>query len=145
RAGLRRVLDVLRDELNRLAVLVEHDDLRDADRIVHCAAEDPRFTDALIDGGLEEERLVELVGREFEEDLVVLLPDFEESRRLLCILDDFREWPRVRGRRSAGTRSAGGIGVRRRARRLVTQRRRRDGRQFTGSRAVATRQARATG
>ena len=74
-------------------MLVEHDDLRDADRIRHCAAEDPVLADALIHCRLEEERMIELVRLDLEPDPVVLVPDVEQALRLLRILHDVGERP----------------------------------------------------
>ena len=94
-------------------MLVEHDDLRHADRIVHRAAEDAVFADALVHARFEEVRMVELIGRQLEPDLVVLVPEVEEPLRLLRVLDDRRERLReLRGLRGGRRRGGGCRGVR---------------------------------
>ena len=96
RAGLRRVLEVLREQLDGVADLVERDDLLRIEWMpCHHAAEDAVLADALVEVRLEEVDLVELVGRDLDPDLVVLLPQLEEAGDLLRVLDDVGEWPRL--------------------------------------------------
>ena len=107
-----RVLDVLRDQLNRLPVLVEHDDLRQADRIRHRAAENAALADAVVDRGLEEERSIEVLGIELDPDFLILLPEIEETLRFLRVLGDVGERLReLRGLRGGGRRCGDGRGA----------------------------------
>ncbi len=109
RARLRRVLDVLREQLDGVADLVERDDLLGTERIPgHHAAVDPVLADALAHVRLEEVDLVELVGRDLDPDLVVLLPELEEAGNLLRVLDDVGEGLRLARRDGRGGGRGGG-------------------------------------
>src|SRR5262249_58147218 len=79
RAGLRRVFDVLREELNGVADLVERDHLLGPERIAgHHAAQNPVLADPLAHVRLTEIELIELLRRDLDPNFFVLLPEPEE-------------------------------------------------------------------
>ncbi|MBK7080779.1 MAG: hypothetical protein IPH55_08505 [Betaproteobacteria bacterium] len=114
--GLGAELHVAGDELHVVAQLAELGDVARA----HHAAVDALLADAPRVVHLEVERDVELVGADLQPHLVVLLPDPEQARRLLRVLDDVGERARLAGhgrrrrcrrRRRAGRARAGRCGI----------------------------------
>ena len=78
---------VLRDQLHEVADALELDDLV----AQHHSAVDALLADAAAQVGREQIRRAELVGRDLDPDLLVLLPRAEETRHFLRVLDHFGE------------------------------------------------------
>ena len=88
RFALAREIDlVLGNELDRIAHFVELDDVA----VAHQAAVDEFLAQPAAQVPRKEERMIELVGSDFEPCLVVFLIDVEKSRRFLGVLDHVGE------------------------------------------------------
>ena len=88
RLALAREIDlVLGNQLNRVPHPMELDDIA----LAHQTAIDELLTQTAAQIPREKERMVELVGRNFDPRLVVLVIDMEQPRRLLRVLDDVGE------------------------------------------------------
>ena len=82
--GRGEELGVARDQLDLgMAQAVEGRDVT----VEHHAAVEPLLPESARETEVEEERLVELLGRDFDPDFVVALVDVEETRRHLRALD----------------------------------------------------------
>ena len=88
---------VLRDQLRVVPDALEFDDLA----AQHHAAVHALLADAAAQVGREQVGHAELLGRDLDPDLFVFLPDGEQARVLLRLLDHFQEWL-LAGRRGRG-------------------------------------------
>ncbi len=115
RSGLRRVFDVARDHLHVAADLAEDHDRGPAEAprqaAGHRTGQEAVLAQPLVEVGRKEIVVVELIGRDLQPHLLVLLPEAEQPGQLLRVAADFgeslqRARRRRRGRRRVAARRA---------------------------------------